>query len=86
MSSIIEVLIIQLLCFAIVINSKTAINFLKLKYIFFNENMTEFINFYEFICEHNPLILNYLDEDEIVKDDEEEKELKEQHKNIKKVN
>lgn len=68
MYSITEILIIQLLCFVIVFNSKSAINYLKRTFPFFNGNfqqkVNEFINFYKFICENNPLLLDYLDREE----------------------
>jgi hypothetical protein len=68
MYSIKEILIIQLLCFIIVFNSKSAVNYLKQIFPFFNgrfeEKINEFINFYKFICEHNPLLLNYYEETE----------------------
>ena len=37
---------------------------LKQYLLFFNENVNEFIEFYHFICENNPLLLNYVDDDE----------------------
>ena len=37
---------------------------LKQYLLFFNENVNEFIEFYHFICENNPLLLNYEDFDE----------------------
>jgi hypothetical protein len=52
-------------------NSKSLINYLKRKFPFFNgnfkEKMNEFINFYNFICANNPLIIDYSDKkDEIL--------------------
>lgn len=65
MYSITEILIIQLLCFIIVFNSKSAINYLKRTFPFFNvhfeEKLKEFINFYKFISKNNPLLLDYLE-------------------------
>jgi hypothetical protein len=79
MYSITEILIIQLLCFIMMFNSKSAINYLKRMFPFFNgnfeEKMREFINFYKFLCEKNPLILDYeYKEDKEDKEDEEDKE------------
>ena len=69
MYSITEVLIIQLLCFFIVFNSKTATSFLKKHFPFFNgtfmKKLDEFIEFYKFICENNPLILDYSDKEDV---------------------
>jgi len=68
MYSITEILIIQLLCFVIVFNSKSAINYLKRTFPFFNGNfqqkVNEFIKFYKFICENNPLLLDYSDRED----------------------
>ena len=65
MYSITEILIVQVLCFVIVFNSKTAVNYLKQKMYFFNgnfkEKLNEFMKFYKFICENNPLMLDYED-------------------------
>jgi hypothetical protein len=41
---------------------------LKKILLFFNENVNEFIDFYHFTCENNPLLLNYLDDDEELND------------------
>ncbi len=86
MYSITEILVIQLLCFIIIFNSKSAVNYLKQTFPFFNgnfeENINEFIKFYKFICEHNPLILDYDKQDEQVeledtsKNDDKKEELK----------
>jgi len=69
MYSITEIIIIQLLCFIIMFNSKSAIHFLKQKFPFFNgnfqEKMNEFIRFYKFICDNNPLLIDYEYSDEI---------------------
>jgi hypothetical protein len=46
-----------------VINSNSILNYLKDKFPFFNEKINELNNFYEFICENNPMLLNYYDED-----------------------
>ena len=50
-------------------NSKSAIHFLKQKFPFFNgnfqEKMNEFIRFYKFICDNNPLLIDYEYSDEI---------------------
>lgn len=63
MYTINEIIIIQLLCFMIAYNSKSLINYLKRKFPFFNgnfrEKMNEFIYFYKFICENNPLLIDY---------------------------
>lgn len=90
MYSITEILIVQVLCFVIIFNSKSAVNYLKQIFPFFNgnfqEKMNEFINFYKFICENNPLLLDYSDKkdeppelEEITKDDKKE-ELKPEEK------
>lgn len=67
MYSIIEIFIIQVLFFFVIIyNSKSAVNYLKQIFPFLNvnfeEKMNEFIKFYKFICENNPLLLDYSDE------------------------
>jgi len=65
MYSIAEILVIQLLCFIIIFNSKSAVNYLKQTFPFFNQNFKEkiheLVNFFNFIWEHNPLILHYFD-------------------------
>jgi len=69
MFSITEILMIQFLCFIIVLNSKSGISYLKQIFPFFNGNFEEKINevikFYKFICENNPLILDYSDTENI---------------------
>jgi len=69
MFSITEILMIQFLCFIIVLNSKSGISYLKQIFPFFNSNFEEKINevikFYKFICENNPLILDYSDTENI---------------------
>lgn len=66
MYNINEIIIIQLLCFMIAYNSKSLISYLKRKFPFFNGNFKEKINecihFYKFICENNPLLIDYSDE------------------------
>jgi hypothetical protein len=84
MYSITEIIMIQILCFVIVFNLKLAINYFKKKCNFFNgkftEEMNEFIKFYNFICENNPLILDYFEildlpsEIEDIKDSDKKKE------------
>ena len=64
MYSISETMLIQFVCFIIVINSNSILNYLKDKFPFFNEKINELNNFYEFICENNPMLLNYYDEDD----------------------
>jgi hypothetical protein len=68
MYSITEI-IIQLLCFIMLFNSKTAFNYLKHTFPFFNgnfgERMNEFIRFCKFICDNNPLLIDYECSDEI---------------------
>jgi len=65
MYSIAEILVIQLLCFIIIFNSKSAVNYLKQTFPFFNQNFKEkiheLVNFFNFIWKHNPLILHYFD-------------------------
>jgi len=86
MYSITEILIIQLLCFAIVFNSKSVVNYLKLIFPFFNGNFEEKINelfnsyfeMVQFLHENNPLLIDYSDKDEIreVEDINKNEELK----------
>ena len=59
MYSIKQVMLIHVLCLIIVFNYSGAINYLKRRFPFFNE-LTQF---YEFICENNPLLLHYYDDD-----------------------
>lgn len=63
MYNISEILLIQLLCFILVFNAKSSIDFLKKTLPFLNINFREkiikIINFYNFIIENNPLILDY---------------------------
>lgn len=85
MYSITEILIVQVLCFVMIFNSKSAINYLKKIFPFFNgnivEKINEFINFYKFICENNPLLLDYSDKtDELPELEEIKKELKHEAK------
>ena len=63
MYSITEILI-QLLFVIFVFKLKLDINYLKQYLSFFYENINEFMYFYYFICENNPLFLNYLDNTE----------------------
>jgi len=63
MYSITEILI-QLLFCIVVFKSSVNIFFLKRYLSFFYENINEFIYFYYFMCENNPLLLNYLDDAE----------------------
>lgn len=58
MYSITEIILIQLLFFIIVLKSNIAINYLRRYLPFFYENLNEFIQFYNFVCENNPLLLN----------------------------
>ena len=60
-------ILISYLSYIFVSHSNTAINNLKQYLLFFNENVNEFIEFYHFICENNPLLLNYVDDDELTK-------------------
>lgn len=70
------------LCLIIVFNYSGAINYLKHRFPFFNE-LTQF---YEFICENNPILLHYYDDecqDDNNKNDEDTQEqLVEQPKQI----
>ena len=85
MYSITEI-IIQLLCFIIVFNSKSIINYLRKQCKFFNgnfnEKMNELIRFYKFISENNPLLLHYLDKQdeslelEDIKDSDKKEDIK----------
>ena len=61
MYSITEILI-QLLFVVFVFNLKIDMTRLKQYLSFFYENVNELILFYYFICENNPLLLNYLDD------------------------
>jgi hypothetical protein len=79
MYSITEIIFIQLFCFIIVINSKSIINLIQKKIPFFNaHNLNELINFYKFICDNNPLLLDYLDTSDI---DVSEETIKEENNN-----
>jgi hypothetical protein len=64
MYSITEILI-QLLFVVFVFNLKIDMTRLKQYLSFFYENVNELILFYYFICENNPLLLNYLDDTDI---------------------
>ena len=58
-----KIALIQVLWhFFINLHSKMGMNNLKQYYQLFYENMNEFIQFYQFMCENNPLLLNYLDD------------------------
>ena len=78
MYSIKELLIIPFVCYISVFHSKiiliSYLSYIFVSYsstdlkqylLFFNENVNEFIEFYHFICENNPLLLNYVDENEL---------------------
>ena len=83
MYSIKELLIIPFVCYISVFHSKiiliSYLSYIFVSYsstdlkqylLFFNENVNEFIEFYHFICENNPLLLNYVDDfDDFVKND-----------------
>ena len=58
MYSVSEVIIIQILCFIIAFNSKTIVNCL---FPFLNTKLEDFFDFITFICNNNPLILDYYD-------------------------
>ena len=58
MYSVSEVIIIQILCFIIVFNSKTFVNYV---FPFFNRRLDSFYDLFTFICDNNPLILDYYD-------------------------
>ena len=62
-------ILISYLSYIFVSHSNTVIHNLKQYLLFFNENVNEFIEFYHFICENNPLLLNYLDFDDELKND-----------------
>ena len=82
MYSISEIMLIRFLCFIIVINSDSIVNYLKDKFPFFNEKMNELNNFYEFICENNPILLIYYDDDEDDKQQDKKVEIVEETKKI----
>ena len=95
MYSIKELLIIPFVCYISVFHSRiiliSYLSYIFVSYsstdlkqylLFFNENVNEFIEFYHFICENNPLLLNYVDDfDDFVKND-----LKNDVKNLEQVN
>ena len=66
MYSIIEIMLMQALCFYIVYNSSGMINYFKPQLDFFNgffcKNINELIKFYKFVSENNPILLNYYDD------------------------
>ena len=64
MYSIKELVLIPFVWYIFVSHSTTIINNLTKFLLFFNENVKEFIEFYHFICENNPLLLNYVDFDD----------------------
>lgn len=72
MYSITEVILLQLLCFVIVYNSSGGVNYWKTIFPFLNENMDKLIKFYKFICENNPLLLNYYDDSDNNEDKQED--------------
>jgi hypothetical protein len=84
MYSIKEVLLITYLWYLFVsyFNRAVAINKLKQYLLFFNEKVNEFIEFYYFTCKHNPLLLNYLDEE---LDEELDELLKNENNNLEQV-
>ena len=95
MYSIKELVLIPFVCYISVFHSKiiliSYLSYIFVSYsstdlkqylLFFNENVNEFIEFYHFICENNPLLLNYVDDfDDFIKND-----LKNDVKNLEQVN
>ena len=83
MYSIKEFVLIPFVCYISVFHSKiiliSYLSYIFVSYsstdlkqylLFFNENVNEFIEFYHFICENNPLLLNYVDDfDDFIKND-----------------
>ena len=83
MYSIKELVLIPFVCYISVFHSKiiliSYLSYIFVSYsstdlkqylLFFNENVNEFIEFYHFICENNPLLLNYVDDfDDFIKND-----------------
>ena len=82
MYSIKEFVLIPFVCYISVFHSKiiliSYLSYIFVSYsstdlkqylLFFNENVNEFIEFYHFICENNPLLLNYLDFDDELKNE-----------------
>ena len=74
MNNILETIImLPLICIIIILHSRTASDYLN-TLPFFNGKINELIQFYEFICENNPLLLDYIDKrDENKKEEEKEK-------------
>ena len=75
MYSIKELVLIPFVCYISVFHSKiiliSYLSYIFVSYsntnlrqylLFFNENLNEFIQFYQFMCEYNPLLLNYVDD------------------------
>ena len=75
MYSIKEFVLIPFVCYISVFHSKiiliSYLSYIFVSYsntnlrqylLFFNENLNEFIQFYQFMCEYNPLLLNYVDD------------------------
>ena len=60
-----EIIIIQFFCFVVVLNAPSWYHFIITQFPFFlkkiNENGVELMKFYQFICENNPLWLDYYD-------------------------
>ena len=83
MYSIKEFVLIPFVCYISVFHSKiiliSYLSYIFVSYsntnlrqylLFFNENLNEFIQFYQFMCEYNPLLLNYVDDfDDFIKND-----------------
>lgn len=71
MYSITEIILIQLFCFIIIYNSNLLIFFFNKTFPYFNDiKLKELINFYNFICDNNPLLLDYYDSDNLILDEE----------------
>ena len=89
MYSISEVLLIQILCFFIVYNSPGFIKYSTRYFYFSNTNLTkilkELIDFYMFICEHNPLILDYSDNNYSEKEENNDKNDKNETINLEPI-
>lgn len=84
MYSITDIFIIQCLFFLIVFNSKGIVNYCK-KQIpnKLKDNFNKLIGFYDFICENNPLILDYSDKQDTENIcDEKNNETKEETVNV----
>jgi hypothetical protein len=76
-----KIALIQVLwCIFVYSKSKQGMNNIEQYSQFFYENINEFIQFYQFICENNPLLLNYIDDFDDLND-----ELNDELNNIKPV-